>query len=80
MRGVSTLLILAVAMLPVAASAEDKPKPDDRMICKREKKTGTRFTTKICKTAAQWEAISEAAYRATGEMMNRPQTDMRRGN
>jgi len=27
----------------------------DRMVCVREKKTGSRMTTRVCKTAREWE-------------------------
>lgn len=27
----------------------------DRMVCKRQKETGSRLSTRVCKTAAEWE-------------------------
>lgn len=48
------------------------------MICRYRQKTGTRFYTKICKTAAQWEEMSENHRRAWVEIVNSPQIETRR--
>jgi hypothetical protein len=73
-------LLIIASLLPVPAHATDPAKPEERKVCKREKKTGTRFTTKICKTAAEWETITEQSRRDIGELINRPQINTGRGN
>jgi hypothetical protein len=71
----------SVFCVPVAhASVEDGAKSEGRLICKHSKKTGTRFTTKICKTAAQWDRISEESRAEANEMINRPIISTERGN
>lgn len=37
------------------ASARQIEEDPDRMVCKREKETGSRLSTRTCKTAAEWE-------------------------
>lgn len=37
------------------ASVEQIEGDPDRMVCRRENKTGSRMTTRVCKTAAEWE-------------------------
>lgn len=85
MHGTSLLSLAVVAALlpavPVAASAgkeEAGADPRDRMVCKRTQRTGTRFYDKICKTAAQWDAIAEEHRRNLSETVNRPQIEIRR--
>jgi hypothetical protein len=71
----------SVSYVPVAhASVEDGAKSEGKLICKHRKKTGTRFTTKTCKTAAQWDRISEDSRAAANEMINRPIISTERGN
>lgn len=43
---------------PLAASAQPEYDPDE-MICRRERETGSKFTTKICRTRAEIEARRE---------------------
>ena len=58
----------------VIRNAEDgitailRNKEKDRMVCKREIKTGTRFSTTECMTVAQREARANSAAEATGEV------------
>lgn len=81
------MLALAVtaSLLPAFAVAAHVPSDDaatvnakDRMVCKRTQRTGTRFFDKICKTAAQWDAISEEHRRNLKETVDRPQIEIRR--
>ena len=37
------------------ASMEQIEGDPDRMVCVREKKTGSRMTSRVCKTAGEWE-------------------------
>ena len=58
----------------VIQNAEDgitailRNKEKDRMVCKREIKTGTRFSTTECMTVAQREARANSAAEATGKV------------
>lgn len=50
------------------ATAADKT----RMVCRRESKPNTRFTTKICKTVAEWEERSKTAQESFEDVRGRP--------
>jgi hypothetical protein len=85
MRGIHVLSLAAVASLlpiiPTFAAPVDQPVADgakDKMICKQTQRTGTRFYTKVCKTAGQWEALAEQHKRDAREMVDRPQVEIRR--
>lgn len=41
-----------------APTSQDNP---DRVICKREAATGTRFTKRVCHTAREWEQMRQDA-------------------
>lgn len=76
-------VFLAVAgfgmTLPCSSVAYATPETDkatdvgEKIVCKHQRKTGTRFTTKVCKTAAQWEKMSEVHRAGLKEMVDRPQ-------
>jgi hypothetical protein len=55
------------ASLP-STSGADK----DRLVCRRESKPNTRFTSKVCKTAAEWEERAKAAQQAFEDVRGRP--------
>jgi hypothetical protein len=64
-----------------ASSVDERATADaakDKMICKRSQRTGTRFYSKVCKTAGQWEAQAEQHKRDASELINRPQVEIRR--
>ncbi len=78
-------LSVATSLLPASAVFAFAPSedvaavnPKDRMVCKRTQRTGTRFYDKICKTAGQWDAISEEHRRNLKETVDRPQIEIRR--
>lgn len=50
-----------------------------KIICKERRKTGTRFTSKTCRTAAQWDKMAEEHRANAKEMIDRPQIDITRG-
>lgn len=56
---VAMVIVAALALIPVAASAEDKKpeaKDPNRIICERQGVVGSRLATKrVCMTAAEWE-------------------------
>jgi hypothetical protein len=83
MKGARLPLILAqfalVAALPSAGHAFAAPDPDDdRIICKKDAKTGTRFQRRLCATKAQWEKMTEQQKRDYSEMRDRPQIEIGR--
>ena len=89
MHGIHVLSIAAAASLLPAAPAYAGMSVDaaatadatkDKMICKRTQRTGTRFYTKVCKTAGQWEALAEQHKRDAHEMIDRPQVNIQRDN
>lgn len=60
--------LLSLALVAGCASSPDEPPSSGgyasieqiegdpgRMVCQRQKKTGSRMTTRVCKTAAEWE-------------------------
>ena len=61
-------LVLSIALGAACASTSDAPSAPagyasvgqiegdpDRMVCKREKETGSRLSKKVCMTAREWE-------------------------
>lgn len=50
------------------AAADDK----DRLVCRRETKPNTRFTSKTCKTVAEWEERSKTAQESFEDVRGRP--------
>jgi hypothetical protein len=54
------LVGLALVSVAVPALADDAAPPkQEHKICRREQATGTRSTTKICLTAAEWRERDE---------------------
>lgn len=69
------------ATAPDVARPVKSPSADgDRLVCRREAKPNSRFTTKVCKTAVEWEARAEAARRAFAETQERPMVNIGKGN
>ena len=54
-----------------AAPAPAKPQKE-KVICKERVKANSRFTTRSCMTAAEWEKETETAKSAFSEVQNRP--------
>ncbi len=75
----SVVASAALVSAPAAAASAEAGRDGSKVVCKRESKTGTRFPTKICRTKAQWEALSEQHKRDAKEMIDRPQIEDRRG-
>lgn len=71
------LIVLAAIAMPAAsfspAVAMNDSQDGDRQICKYRLQTGTRFKTKVCKTASEWEAMAEAHRNGLKEIVDRPQ-------
>lgn len=75
----SKTFLLSIAAFAVlhsvapAASVQASDESEERMVCKYQMQTGTRFKTKVCKTAAQWEEMAEAHRKGLTDLVNRPQ-------
>lgn len=67
------------APAPAAAASAKKPE-GDRLICRREAKANSRFTTKTCKTAQEWEDRAEEARKALAETQQRPMVSIDKGS
>ncbi len=86
MRTILCTAVVLGALLQSAPALAEKNSdtavvnPKDRMVCKRTQRTGTRFDTKICKTAGQWDAIAEEHRRNVSELANRPIIETRRNS
>lgn len=52
---------------PATLTSADVKKDPDRMICRRERPTGSRISEKVCMTASQWYKTSEVARRTLDE-------------
>ena len=81
-------VFLAAALaisLPPTSPAYAAPETNEavdkgqRIVCKEQRKTGTRFTTKTCRTAAQWDKMAEEHRANAKEMIDRPQIETQRG-
>jgi invasion protein IalB len=80
---ISALLALALALADPAATQApastpakvEKTADQDQMICKSQVQTGTRFSTRICRTKAQWEEQTREAR----EYVDRQTTGCNRG-
>ena len=53
-------------------SADIKGDPD-RIICRRERPTGSRISEKVCMTARQWQKQTDAAQRVLDTVTRAPQ-------
>lgn len=76
MRILACFAVVALALglppLPgdaVSANSED----GEKMVCKYQLQTGTRFKKKVCMTAAQWEEMAEQHRSGAKELVDRPQ-------
>lgn len=73
----SIALVSGQAVAESATAEAQKEDPRDRVICKSTINTGTRFKSKVCHTAAQWDKIAVESRRAATEM-NGPVIETRR--
>ncbi len=86
--GLISAIAAAGALVSSGASAQTSPASgtevsrsadDDKVICKGEKKTGTRFGKRVCKTARQWELMRIEHQRGAKEMIDKAIIETRRG-
>jgi hypothetical protein len=75
----SAVLLLTTFALSAPAFAEDAPKTDkkdpNRQVCRRQDSTGSIMGTKVCHTAAEWDAIRKAAGTGPTSVRNRDAVD-----
>jgi len=76
--GTSALLVIAI-VAPASAQQPNSsnetivvtgPQFDNKVVCRFEQNTGTRFQTRICHTNKQWDKIREQQLRDAKEMLN----------
>lgn len=81
----SFMLALLIAAAAPAASSPDtdaavttEAKAEDKMICKEQAQTNSRFRKKICHKQSEWAAIAEENKRNYAEQRDRPVIEIRR--
>ena len=62
----------ATAEVPGQAPAKQDP---NKIVCKTQAEKGTRFTSKTCKTRAEWDQMAEEHKRAAKELVDRPKVN-----
>ena len=67
------LLVVTPAFANESAPA---PKPDDaeKVVCKKQRPTGSHLPVRVCLTRAQWEELSAASQRGLKDATARPST------
>lgn len=83
------IVLLGVALAAPATSQQSASSPDavvvgdpqdeQKVVCKKQKATGTRFEKKTCMTVQQWDQLREQNMRDAKEMIDRPEIETRRG-
>ncbi len=74
------LLVSASLAVPAAIAADPAARNKGKLVCKSEKKTGTRFAKRTCYRKADWEKIAEANRREAEELLNTRVVSTARGN
>lgn len=76
----SLLLALSALTLGTPGPAVQTPQPlpastapDNVLICKYRKNLNSRIRSKVCRTRAQWDSISENSRQVIKEIVDRPQ-------
>lgn len=57
-------------------SLEQSRTNPDRVVCRREAATGTRFVKRTCRTQREWDEITEKSQQSFREVQNRPMTQL----
>jgi len=84
-----TLGLLAFANItPASAQQPNNPSSDNivvngqhyenKVVCRFEQNTGTRFQTRVCHTNQQWDKMREQQLRDAHEMIDRAVIETRR--
>lgn len=66
------MFLTIAALLVGVQQPPSPPKPEERIVCRYEARTGTRFKTRICHSQKELDALSESAQRKAHEMVERP--------
>ena len=82
MRILPALALVSLFAVPSAGATAADATTDDgqKIVCKSQLATGSRFRKRICRTKAHWEAVAEQAKRDTAETINRPMISTAKGN
>ena len=83
MRVLTVVIATAMCVIiraPVRAADPVLTANDDKPVCRYVTHTGTRFETKVCRSAANWGKLSEQSRRNAAEMIDRPAINTARGN
>ena len=83
-----TGLGLAAMMYPAVAASQGSSQDaegarsanENRIVCKYQAESGTRFKSKTCKTKAQWEQMRIQQQRDAEDMFDRPVLDQKSTN
>lgn len=79
LRHLGIALSATVLFSAISANAGREVKKDpEELICKQQKRTGTRFATRVCYTRKQWAELSETNKRTYAETRDRPVIDVTR--
>jgi hypothetical protein len=76
---VAALTIIAVSAPAFAADADQNPPKKERRICRESEPTGSRLTTRVCHTKAEWAEIDKANQETATREVQRDQA-MARGD
>lgn len=66
------MVLTIAALLAGAQQPPAPPRPEERIVCRYEARTGTRFKKRICHSQKELDALSESAQRKAHEMTDRP--------
>lgn len=77
MRRVVAILFAGSLVAGATPLQAGKPQADDadKVVCKVQAKTNTRFPKKICHTRAEWDRISAQHQREAAEEIERPMSN-----
>ena len=78
--GLTAVLATAGAFAATPAAAAEGADAKQRVICKQQVRTGTRFPKKTCMSKGEWDAAAEQAKRQAAEEFSRPRISTERGN
>jgi hypothetical protein len=69
-RSLFAVALLAVVAAPATAKDEDDKPDSERVVCKKERVTGSRLAgERICKTKAEWDRDKKEARQRTDELI-----------
>lgn len=60
MRSLLIILTILSASPAIAKNKDGAPADPNKKTCRAQENTGSLFTTRVCHTAAEWQAIDES--------------------